>query len=140
MLAVNTCYLYILCSRNRRHLVIRATADLRHGVRHHRRRIYRKLGRRYVQQKVVLIESFVGICAAVERQHELESWSRPQLFRLISKRNPMWRHLSISGYLARVRVRPNGNRAATSRALFPAPADVPGIPGVRKKNRQRQGP
>lgn len=98
---MNTCYVYILCSRNHRHLSIRATADLRHGIRHHRRRIAGRLGRKKVIQKVLLIESFSGISAAVERQKELETYSTAQLTRLISQRNPTWKSLSVSAYLAR---------------------------------------
>lgn len=98
---MNTCYVYILCSRNDRHLSVRATPDLRHAVRYHRRRIARQLGRRRVHQKLVLIESFNGLTAAVARQKEIESMSRARLLRLIAQRNPTWKSLSISGYLDR---------------------------------------
>ena len=98
---MNTCYVYILSSRDHRHLSIRATADLRHGIRHHRRRLAQQTGRKKLYQKMVFVESFAGISSAVERSRELEGMTRSQLFRLINRRNPTWRALSVSGYLAR---------------------------------------
>lgn len=48
-----------------------------------------------------MVESFAGISAAVERSREIDGYSRAQLFRLISRRNPTWKALSVSGYLMR---------------------------------------
>ncbi len=101
LVCMNTCYVYVLCSRDHRHVSVRVTADLRHGVRSERRHIARKLGRKRVYQKVVLIESYSGRSAAVERAREMQCLTRSQFYRFVSKRNPMWRALSVSGYLER---------------------------------------
>lgn len=100
---MNIYYVFVLASRNHRHLSVRATADLKFGVRHHRRAIYRKLGRKKVYQKLVYLETFDSLAAAVGRERELNGWPDPQLRRLIFRRNRSWKPLSISAYLARPR-------------------------------------
>lgn len=99
---MNTCYVYILASRNNRHLCVRATADLKHGVRHQRLNIARQLGRKNVFQKVVHVETFEGLSPAVERERQLKGWSRTRLRDLVSRRNPTWKPVSIRRFLARL--------------------------------------
>lgn len=100
---MNIYYVFVLTSRNHRYLSVRATADLKFGVRHHRRAICRKLGKKKVYQKLVHLETFDSLAAAVSRERELKSWREPQLRQLISRRNPAWKPLSISAFLARPR-------------------------------------
>lgn len=100
---MNVYYVFILASRNHRYLSVRATADLKFGVRLHRRAISRKLGRKKVYQKLIYLETFNSLAAAIGRERELKSWKEPQLRQQISRRNPSWKPLSISAYLARPR-------------------------------------
>ncbi len=102
---MNTYYCYVLSSRNNRHLSVKATADLRHGIRFHRMRISKRLGRRHVYQKLVWVQTFAGLTAAVERERELNRWSPGQLAHLIRKSNPSLRAISVSGVVDRVRQR-----------------------------------
>lgn len=112
--AMNTCYVYILASRDHRHIAVRATADLKYGVRHHRRAISRRLARKNVYQKVVHVERFDGLPAAVGRERQMREWTRARLMHFVSKRNPCWKAISLRRYLARRRAavsqgpRPNG--------------------------------
>lgn len=82
---------------------IKATADLKHGVRHHRQRVSERLGRRNVYQKLVHVETFDGLSAAVAREREIASWSRARQSRLITRCNPTWKSISIREYLSRQR-------------------------------------
>jgi len=101
---MTTCYVYILASRNHRHLSVRATRDLKHGVRHHRRLISRRLSRKNVYQKLVHLETFDGLTSAVAREREIRSWPRMRLVQLITRRNPAWKPISIGGFLAKAKV------------------------------------
>lgn len=98
---MNTYYVYVLASRNHRYLSVRSTADLKFGIRHHRRAISRKLGRKNVYQKLVHLEAFDGLTNAIDREREINSWSSARLRHLVTRRNPTWKPLSISRYLAR---------------------------------------
>lgn len=100
---MNTYYVYVLSSRDHRHLSVRSTADLKFGVRHHRRGISRKLGRRNVYQKLVYVETFDGLTNAIGRAREINAWDPARLRLMVSRRNPTWRPVSISKYLARRR-------------------------------------
>lgn len=98
---MNTYYVYILSSRDHRHLSVKATADLKHGVRHHRRAISRRLAKKKIYQKLVHVETFNGLTAAVGREREIREWSRPRLMLLVSRSNPTWKPISVRSYLAR---------------------------------------
>ena len=100
---MNTYYVYVLASRSHRYVSVRVTADLKYGVRHHRRAISRKLGRRKVYQKLVYVEAFNGLTAAVDRERQITGWTPVRLRELISGRNPAWKPISISRYLSRRR-------------------------------------
>lgn len=100
---MNTCYVYILASKDHKYLSVKAVPDLRHGVRQHRMRINRRLGKKRVYQKVVHVERFAGLTGAVARERELEGWSRARLMHLVSKANPTWKPISIRSYLARLK-------------------------------------
>ena len=100
---MNIYYVYVLASRHHRYVSVRVTADLKYGVRHHRRAISRKLGRRKVYQKLVYVEAFNGLTAAVERERQITGWSSARLRQLVSGRNPAWKPISISRYLSRRR-------------------------------------
>ncbi|HKI73091.1 MAG TPA: hypothetical protein VJ998_00490 [Pseudomonadales bacterium] len=97
---MNICYVYILSSRDHRDFSIRATTDLKHGIRYHRRRVNRRAGRRKVYQKLVHVEEFPGLTAAVEREREIREWPRAQLMHFVSRNNPGWAAISIRAYLA----------------------------------------
>ncbi|MEX0942325.1 MAG: hypothetical protein WD002_07240 [Pseudomonadales bacterium] len=100
---MNICYVYILASKDHKHLSVKAVPDLRHGVRQHRMRISRRLGKKRVYQKVVRVEKFAGLTGAVARERELEGWSRVRLIHLVSKTNPTWKPISIRAYLGRMK-------------------------------------
>lgn len=107
-----TYFVYVLASRGHRHLSVRATADLKFGIRHHRRAISRKLARRNVYQKLVYIETLNGLTNAVGREREMRSWSSARLRRLVNRRNPTWKPLSIRKFLERRRRRASGGAGA----------------------------
>ncbi|XOV88204.1 MAG: hypothetical protein ACFHX7_25140 [Pseudomonadota bacterium] len=108
---MNTCYVFVLSSRRQQHLVVRSTPDLKHGIRLERRRLARRLARKRVYQKLVYLEAYAGLSAAVEREIELRNWSVARIRRLVQRVNPLWKPVSISGYLARS----GGVRAVESR-------------------------
>lgn len=99
--AMNTYYVYMLASRNHKYLSVKATTDLKHGVKHHRRRISRSLGRKNVYQKVVYVESFDSLTGAIGREREIRDWSETRQRQLVTQRNPTWKPISIRAYLAR---------------------------------------
>lgn len=119
---MNTCYLYVLASRDHRHISFKVTTDLRHGVRHHRRRIARKLGRKKVYQKLVYVERFDGLSRAVAREREISDWTRSRLMYLVSRKNPTWKPISIRWYLGLFSAdRPGSRSAATHLKRAPGP-------------------
>ncbi len=108
---MNTCYVFVLCSRSQQYLVVRSSPDLKHGVRLERRRTARRLAKKRVYQKLVYLEAHPGLSAAVEREIELRQWSGARVRRMIERVNPLWKPISIRAYLSRG----NALKAAESR-------------------------
>ena len=118
---MNTYYLYVLASRDNRYLSFKVTADLRHGVRHHRRRISKRLGLNNVYQKLVYVERFDGLTGAVARERELSDWTRPRLVHLIASKNPTFKAISIRWYLSRFTATRRQDSRSATRFLKPVP-------------------
>ena len=117
--AMNTYYVYILASRNHKYLSVKATTDLKHGVKHHRRRISRGLGKKNIYQKMVYVESFDSLTAAVGREREIRDWTQTRQRQLITQRNPTWKPISIRGYLARGEARADRSNPGRGQAWDP---------------------
>lgn len=115
--AMKIYYVYILSSRHHKHLSVRAVADLKHGVRHHRRAVSRRLAKKNVYQKLVYIEKFSSLSAAVGREREMRHWPRARLAELVTKCNPAWKAISVRYYLQR--------RAATLSSQTPETISSP---------------
>ena len=93
---MNRYFLYILSSRHHRHLTVGVTADLAEGVRSHRARVNRRLGKRRVLQKLVYVECIRSVDEAVDREIHLKRASWRYLHRLIESVNPGWDSISVS--------------------------------------------
>ena len=49
--------------------------------------------RRYGLKRLVLVERYQHILAAIQREHNIKHWARRWKLRIISDQNPEWRDL-----------------------------------------------
>ena len=87
-------FVYVLCSRNHRHLSVDCSPSLVQGVKFTREAIARRLGRKRTYQKLVYRERVEGLSMAVSRCNALKSLHRAALKRIIARTNPLMKPLS----------------------------------------------
>ena len=87
-------YVYILASGFQK-LYIGVTAEIEVRISQHKNDAY-KDGHtsRYKINKLVYLERFTTITAAIAREKQLKRWSRIKKIRLIVAENPRWQDLS----------------------------------------------
>jgi len=91
---IELAYVYILAS-SFQHLYIGVTTDLGTRISQHKNGTYSSsFTKRYKIDKLVYIERFSLISAAIAREKQLKRWSRIKKLRLIVAQNPTWKDLS----------------------------------------------
>lgn len=93
-------YVFILASRRHRHLSVGATARLEDGIRAHRARMSRRLGRSFVYQKLVYVEWVRSVGEAVKRQQQLTGMDDEARRDLVRQVNPTWQRIPLSSLRA----------------------------------------
>ncbi len=88
-------YIFVLASRHHRYLSVGATGNLTNGVKQHRDRISRRLGKTHVFQKLIYVERVHGVAEAVARQQQLVKMNTDKLRRQIQAVNPGLEKLSL---------------------------------------------
>ncbi|MGI9311809.1 MAG: GIY-YIG nuclease family protein [bacterium] len=84
---------YILASKPSGTLYIGVTADLAARVLAHRSKLNDGFARQYKVRRLVHVEYFAEMTAAIEREKCLKRWRRAWKIELIEKDNPRWRDL-----------------------------------------------
>ena len=89
------CYycMYIMASRSRV-LYVGVTNDIVRRVDEHRRGLIPGFTRKYHITRLVYLERFTDIRAAIAREKEIKGWVRARKIRLIEERNPTWEDLA----------------------------------------------
>ena len=75
-------------------LYIGVTNDLERRVFEHKRKIVPGFSARYNVQKLVYLEFFRDVRAAIAREKQLKGWLRKRKVALIESTNPQWKDLS----------------------------------------------
>lgn len=83
-------YVYMMANRPRGVLYIGVTADLTVRIAAHRMGTGSQFVRRYSLNRLVYIERFEEIEAAIAREKQIKKWNRDWKIRLINESNPDW--------------------------------------------------
>jgi|GEM_PF-5100177 len=99
---MDTYFVFVLASRHHVHLTVDVCADLEPGVKAARDRVNRRLGKRWVYQKLVYVEQVEGVEEAILRERQLQKMQRRKLVQLVDAFNPGWDSISLSAVRALV--------------------------------------
>lgn len=86
-------YTYILTNKPQGVLYIGVTADIAARIIQHREGKGSKFARKYVLDRLVLVEHHASIDEAIAREKAMKAWKRAWKIELIEKSNPGWRDL-----------------------------------------------
>jgi putative endonuclease len=89
-------HVYILASRKHGTLYIGVTSDLPKRIYEHRIGAVRGFTRRYGVKRLVYVETFDDIEAAIIREKRMKEWQRDWKIQLIERDNPDWNDLAVS--------------------------------------------
>ena len=83
-------FVYVMTNKPRGTLYIGVTADLARRIMAHRTGTGSRFVRRYNLHRLVHVERFDEIEAAIVREKRLKHWKRDWKIRLVEERNPDW--------------------------------------------------
>ncbi len=83
-----------MASPNNSVLYLGVTSDIERRVFEHKTHAVAGFSAKYNTIKLVYLEEFNAIEAAIAREKQLKRWSRSKKERLIESMNPQWRDLS----------------------------------------------
>lgn len=83
-------YVYILCNRAHGVPYVGVTANLPARMMQHRTGTGSAFCRRYGIKRLVLVEEYPDIAAAIRREKQIKAWKRAWRVELIEKSNPEW--------------------------------------------------
>ncbi len=86
-------YVYMLASRSRT-LYTGVTNDLRRRVWEHRQGLVEGFTKKYKIHRLVYVEPFHEVQAAIRREKQIKGWRREKKVALISSANPAWDDLA----------------------------------------------
>ena len=89
-------HVYILASRKHGTIYIGVTSDLPKRIHEHRAGLVRGFTRRYGVKRLVHVETYDDIEAAIVREKRMKEWQRSWKVQLIERENPHWDDLAIS--------------------------------------------
>lgn len=89
-------HVYILASRKHGTLYIGVTSDLPKRIYEHRIGAIRGFTRRYGVKRLVYVETFDDIEAAIVREKRMKEWQRNWKVQLLERVNPEWEDLAVS--------------------------------------------
>ncbi len=91
-------WVYIVTNRPHGTLSIGVTNDPRRRIWEHRTGVLPGFTRQYGLKRLVLLEEFREVSAAIAREKQLKGWLRQKKIDLIQCTNPLWRDLSEGWY------------------------------------------
>ena len=83
-------WVYIVTNRKRGTLYIGVTSDIARRAWEHREGVVAGFTKRYRLKRLVHVERFEDILAAIQREKNLKHWSRDWKIELIETDNPLW--------------------------------------------------
>jgi len=86
-------WVYILCSKRNGTLYTGVTNNLVRRVYEHKQKLMDGFTKKYVLDKLVYMEEFNDINAAIAREKAIKKWNRLWKLRLIEQHNPEWEDL-----------------------------------------------
>ena len=88
--------IYILTNKNKTTLYIGVTNNLQRRLSEHIKGIGSKFTKWYNVHYLIYYEKFEDITLAIEREKQLNKWSRCKKVKLIERVNPYWEYLDDS--------------------------------------------
>lgn len=86
-------WLYILTNRPNGTLYVGVTSDIVRRIWEHREGVVDGFTKRYRLKRLVYVERFGEIGAAIQREKNIKQWPRAWKVRLILESNPTWADL-----------------------------------------------
>ncbi len=86
-------YVYIMASTRNGTLYVGVTNDISRRGWEHRAGVGAKFTRQYNVKRLVWMEPYESIAAAIAREKQLKGWNRAWKLRLIEQDNPDWNDL-----------------------------------------------
>ena len=83
-------YVYILTNRSNNVLYTGVTNSLLHRTEQHANASGSQFTRKYHVHKLVYLESFHDVKAAISREKQIKGWRREKKLALIAEKNPNW--------------------------------------------------
>jgi len=90
-------YVYILSSRSR-NLYVGVTNNITRRVAEHRQELVPGFTKRYRIHRLVHVEPFRNILAAIAREKQIKGWLRAKKIALIEEQNPGWDDLAAGWF------------------------------------------
>jgi putative endonuclease len=91
-------WVYIITNRPHGTLYVGVTNNVRRRIWEHRTGALAGFSKRYGLKRLVYLEQFRDITAAIEREKQIKGWLRRGKIELIHKANPLWQDLSERWY------------------------------------------
>ena len=91
---MSTYYVYILTNAKHTALYVGVTNDLPRRIAEHKAGNFGGFTKKYNVHKLVYIETYPEINAAIAREKQLKNWRREKKIALIQSMNPAWDDLS----------------------------------------------
>jgi len=88
-------YIYILTNWDNTVMYIGVTSDLMRRLYEHKNKIYDGFTEKYNLNKLVYLELFFEVEAAIRREKEIKKWRREKKNNLVESKNPDWKDLSL---------------------------------------------
>ena len=89
-------HVYILANRLGGTLYIGVTGDLVRRIHQHREKLVKGFTQKYGVARLVYLEGFGEIGAAIQREKQLKRWNRAWKVKLIEEQNPNWDDLYLA--------------------------------------------
>lgn len=86
-------YVYILTNKYNKTLYIGVTNNLERRLFEHQHEIVKGFTQKYQLKKLVYLEEYNDINAAIAREKQLKNWHRQWKINLIESVNPTWKDL-----------------------------------------------
>ena len=83
-------YIYILTNKTNSVVYIGVTNDLHRRLQEHKREAIEGFTKKYHLHKLVYLEEYSEINAAIAREKQLKKWTRAKKNQLIETKNPDW--------------------------------------------------
>jgi putative endonuclease len=86
-------WVYIMTNRINGTLYVGVTSNLARRVWEHHEGLVEGFTKRYGLKRLVYVEQYDTVLAAIQREHNMKHWPRHWKLRLISGQNPEWADL-----------------------------------------------